>query len=95
VTTREPNKVEQAVLGALLVNNRHYLAIEQIVTPAHFSYDPHRKLFVLIAQWIENGRLADPVTLWGEIASSGLLDECGGPKYMAELLKALPADTPS
>ncbi|MDE7549077.1 DnaB-like helicase N-terminal domain-containing protein [Acetobacter fabarum] len=91
----EPNRVEQAILGALLVDNRRYLVIEQIITPDHFTDGPHRKLYEMIAQWIENGRLADPVTIWREIASTGLLDEYGGLKYMAELLKAVPACTPS
>ncbi|WP_215747896.1 DnaB-like helicase N-terminal domain-containing protein [Gluconobacter sp. P1C6_b] len=91
----EPNRVEQAILGALLVDNRRYPVIEQIITPDHFASGPHRKLYEMITQWIENGRLADPVTLWPDITSTGLLDEYGGPKYIAELLKALPADTPS
>lgn len=91
----EPNKVEQAILGALLVDNRRYLVIEQIITPDHFTDGLHRKLYEMIAQWIENGRLADPVTIWREIASTGLLDEYGGPKYMLELIKALPACAPS
>ena len=90
-----PNRVEQAILGALLMDNRRYPVIEQIITPDHFASEPHRKLYEMIVQCIENGRLADPVTLWRELTSTGILDEYGGPKYMAELLKALPADAPS
>jgi len=93
VIDSKPNKVEQAILGALLVDNRRYPVIAQIITPDHFTVEAHRKLYRMITQWIEKGRLADPVTLWREIASTGLLDECGGPKYMAELLLAVPQNT--
>lgn len=91
----EPNRIEQAILGALLLDNRRYPVIEQIITSDHFTYGPHRKLYEIIAQWIESGRLADPVTIWREIASTGLFEEYGGLKYMAELLKAVPDCTSS
>ncbi|MBS1078999.1 hypothetical protein JK217_15000 [Gluconobacter kondonii] len=95
MSNRERNKMEQAILGGLLVDNRRYYVIEQIITPDHFSFEPHRKLYEMIVRWIENSRLADPVTLWPDIISTGLFNECGGPKYMAELLEAVPLNSPS
>ena len=95
VMDSKPNKVEQAILGAVLVDNRRYSVIGQIITPDHFTFEPHRKLYKLIAEWIEEGRLADPVTIRNEVDSTGILDECGGFRYMVELLMALPTDDPS
>lgn len=91
----EPNRVEQAILGALLVDNRRYSVIEQIITPDYFASEQHQKLYEMIARWIENGRLADPITLKSEIVSTGLFDEWGGMGYMLELLKAIPTSIPS
>ncbi|MFM7688832.1 MAG: DnaB-like helicase C-terminal domain-containing protein, partial [Alphaproteobacteria bacterium] len=49
----------------------------------------HGRIFHAIKRRVEAGQLADAVTLRGEFEHSGLLDEVGGPAYLAQLLSAM------
>ena len=54
---------EQALLGALLVNNEIYDKINNILKTEHF-YDPvHQKIYEICAEKISRNSLASPVTL--------------------------------
>ena len=54
---------EQALLGALLVNNEIYDKINNILKIEHF-YDPvHQKIYEICAEKISRNSLASPVTL--------------------------------
>jgi len=56
-------EAEQALLGALLVNNEVYDRVAQLIEPRHF-YDPlHGRIFEVAARRIQQGALATPVTL--------------------------------
>ncbi|MBW4037057.1 MAG: replicative DNA helicase, partial [Proteobacteria bacterium] len=54
-----------------------------------FADAVHGRIFEAIARRIEGGQLADPVTLRATFEHSGLLDEVGGPAYLAQLLSAM------
>jgi replicative DNA helicase len=49
----------------------------------------HGRIFHAIKRRVEAGQLADAVTLRAEFEHSGLLDEVGGPAYLAQLLSAM------
>ncbi|WP_448187492.1 replicative DNA helicase [Azospirillum sp. sgz301742] len=62
-TAPHNEEAEQALLGAILVNNKAYERVGEFLRPQHF-YDPgHRKIFEAIAKLIERGQVANPVTL--------------------------------
>jgi replicative DNA helicase len=71
-------QAEQALLGALLANNRAYEPVSEYLAPAHFADPIHGRIFQAIARRIESGQLADAVTLKGEFEHSGVLEEVGG-----------------
>ncbi len=78
-------EVEQALLGALLVDNRKYDAVADILRPEHF-YDPaHRRIFAAISSEVSVGRKADPVTLRRMFDADADLAKEGGGAYLAEL----------
>ena len=54
---------EQALLGAILVNNDAYYRISDFLLAEHFMEDVHRKIFEVAAQLIKAGKLATPITL--------------------------------
>ena len=54
---------EQALLGAILVNNDAYYRISDFLLPEHFMEDVHRKIFEVAASLIKVGKLATPITL--------------------------------
>jgi replicative DNA helicase len=82
-------EAEQALLGALLANNKAYDRVADFLLPEHFADPVHGRIFQAIARRIESGQLADAVTLKAEFEHSGLLDEVGGPAYLAQLLSAM------
>jgi replicative DNA helicase len=82
-------EAEQALLGALLANNKAYERVGEFLAPEHFADPVHGRIFAAIQRRVEAGQLADAVTLRAEFAQSGLLDEVGGAPYLAQLLKAM------
>src|SRR3712207_2045300 len=80
---------EQALLGALLANNKAYERVSEFLAPGHFADAAHGRIYQAIQRRIEAGQIADVVTLRGEFEHSGLLEEVGGPAYLAQLLSAM------
>src|ERR1700736_4361452 len=73
---REPNpellrtppyntEAEQALLGAILINNAAYLRVSEFLQPEHFGNAMHGRIFAAVVKVIESGQRADPVTLKG------------------------------
>jgi replicative DNA helicase len=82
-------QAEQALLGALLANNKAYERVSEFLAPEHFVDPLHGRIFQAIARRIEAGQLADAITLKAEFEHSGVLDEVGGVAYLAQLLSAM------
>jgi replicative DNA helicase len=82
-------QAEQALLGALLANNKAYERISEFLAPDHFADPIHGRIYQAIARRIEAGQLADAVTLKAEFEHAGVLDEVGGTAYLAQLLSAM------
>ncbi|MDA8253792.1 MAG: replicative DNA helicase [Rhodospirillales bacterium] len=82
-------QAEQALLGALLANNRAYERVSEFLAPEHFADAIHGRIFAAIARRCDAGQLADAVTLRAEFEHSGVLDEVGGTAYLAQLLSAM------
>nr|WP_256437632.1 replicative DNA helicase [Roseococcus sp. SDR] len=80
-------EAEQAVLGALLRNNKVADRIA-FLEPHHFADAIHGLIFNAMMRRIDSGRLADAVTMRQEFANSGALAEVGGDAYLAQLLGA-------
>lgn len=78
-------EAEQALLGALLINNRAYDKVSDVLRPEHF-YDPaHQRIFAAIAEAIDSGRTANPVTLKAQFEGDADLKSSGGAAYLVEL----------
>lgn len=82
-------QAEQALLGALLANNKAYERIGEFLAEHHFVDPIHGRIFRAIQRRIEAGQLADVVTLRAEFEHGGVLNEVGGPAYLAQLLTAM------
>ncbi|WP_413987959.1 replicative DNA helicase [Labrys okinawensis] len=56
-------EAEQALLGAILVNNEAFYRVSDFLLAEHF-FDPfHRKIFEIAASLVRAGKMATPVTL--------------------------------
>jgi len=82
-------QAEQALLGALLTNNRAYDRVSDFLTGAHFADEVNGRIYDAISRRIEGGQLADPVTLRAEFENTGVLDSVGGTAYLARLLTSM------
>jgi len=56
-------EAEQALLGAILVNNEAFYRVSDFLEPVHFFEPIHQKIFELGASLIRAGKVASPVTL--------------------------------
>jgi replicative DNA helicase len=56
-------EAEQALLGAILVNNEAFYRVSDFLEPAHFFEPIHQKVYQLARDLIRAGKLATPVTL--------------------------------
>src|SRR5256885_4054603 len=56
-------EAEQALLGAILVNNEALYRVSDFLEPQHFFEPIHQKIFELSRTLIRTGKVATPVTL--------------------------------
>ena len=90
-TTLKPEQLpknieaEQALLGAILANNKTFEKVSEFLRPEHFADPIHAKIFDIISKLITRGHVADTVTLKNYFEQDGSLDEVGGYKYLIKL----------
>src|SRR5947207_15532292 len=56
-------EAEQALLGAVLVNNEAFYRVSDFLEQVHFFEPIHQKIFELASSLIRAGKVASPVTL--------------------------------
>src|SRR5256885_13246966 len=56
-------EAEQALLGAILVNNEAFYRVSDFLEPQHFFEPIHQQLYELAGNLIRAGKIATPVTL--------------------------------
>jgi replicative DNA helicase len=79
---------EQALLGAILVNNEACDRVSGFLQPEHFFEPVHGRVYEAASKLIRAGKLASPVTLKTWFERDEALEELGGPKYLARLAAA-------
>lgn len=77
-------EAEQALLGALLVNNEVMQKAEGL-KPEHFYIPVHARIFEAAERTIDRGQIANPVTLKTFFEKDEALSEVGGSGYLARL----------
>lgn len=80
-------EAEQALLGAILVNNDVADACGAL-RAGHFHDPVHARIYETCRAWIAEGALVSPITLKAAFAEDAGLQELGGPKYLATLASA-------
>jgi replicative DNA helicase len=81
-------EAEQALLGAILINNEAYHRVGEFLRAEHFYEPVHGRIFAAMVRLIESGRLADHVTLKVAFADDEALRELDGAQYLARLARA-------
>ena len=84
-------QAEQSLLGGLLLDNRAWDQVADLVSEADFYRRDHRLIFTATGRLIERGDPCDVITLSEWLDTQGQLDDIGGLAYLGTLAK----DTPS
>ena len=79
------DEAEQALLGAMLVNNEVANRVSAFVRPEHFFQPVHGRIYEAILGLIERGQIATPVTLKTYFEGDEALTDIGGAQYLARL----------
>ena len=88
ITNRIPpqnGEAEQALLGAILSNNRALEKVSEFLLPEHFANPVHQKIYQACKTYHEQGRIADPITLKPFFANDEDLKNVGGADYLMKL----------
>lgn len=83
-----PNNLsaESAVLGAILFDNNAYQRVADILRPSDFYAPAHQEVYDVASNMIQQGRVADGVTLREHFEKAEQLTEIGGAQYLEQLL---------
>ena len=84
-------EAEQALLGAILVNNDAFERVSGFLEPEHFHEPMHQRIFEALQRVIRKGQLASPVTLRPYFALDAAMKDVGGADYLAEIARFSPS----
>lgn len=77
--------LEEAVLGALMLEKDAYSVVCDILTPESFYEPRYQKIYNAIAKLGFNQRPIDMLTVTEELRQEGILEEIGGAIFISEL----------
>ncbi|WP_442583608.1 replicative DNA helicase [Mesorhizobium sp. ASY16-5R] len=82
-----PNNIEaeQALLGAILVNNDAFYRVSDFLKSGHFHEPLHRKIFEVGAELIRMGKMANPVTMKTFLPADEKVGDMTVAHYLARL----------
>jgi replicative DNA helicase len=82
-----PNNIEaeQALLGAILVNNDAYYRVSDFLKSTHFYEPLHRKIYEVLADLIRMGKIASPVTAKTHLPAQDKVGDMTVAQYLIRL----------
>ncbi len=78
-------EAEQAVLGAVLINNEALNQVGDFLRAEHFFEPVHQRIYSTIERFQDRGLIASPVTLKNQFDQDEALTDLGGAAYLANL----------
>lgn len=86
-TSKLPKNIEaeQALIGAILANNKAYEKVSDFLKAKHFADSTHAKIFDEMSKLITRGHTADVITLKNYLEQTGILNDVGGANYLIKL----------
>ncbi|MEX2319659.1 MAG: DnaB-like helicase N-terminal domain-containing protein, partial [Bauldia sp.] len=78
-------EAEQALLGAILVNNESFYRVSDFLDPQHFHEPVHRVIFEIAGQLIRANKVATPVTIKTFLPSDLAIGDINLAQYLARL----------
>jgi len=84
-------EAEIAVLGSMLISEDAIAQTIETLAPNYFYKDVHRKIFETIVELYDSNSPVDLITLSEELKKKGILEEVGGPAYLALIANSVPS----
>jgi replicative DNA helicase len=78
-------EAEQALLGAMLINNEAYDRVSAFLEPGHFFEPLHGRIFETIGKFIQSGKHASPITLKSFFDNEEPIGTVTVPQYLGRL----------
>lgn len=78
-------ELEEAVLGALMIEKDAYSLVSEILRPESFYEHKHQLIYLAISNLAMQQEPIDILTITAKLKSMGVLDEIGGPLYITQL----------
>ncbi|MEM7216063.1 MAG: replicative DNA helicase [Pseudomonadota bacterium] len=78
-------EVEQALLGAILVNNDAYYRVSDFLKPEHFFEQLHSEIFKIASDMIRAAKTANPVTIKTFLPADDKIGDMTIAQYLARL----------
>lgn len=82
-------EVEEAVLGAMLIEREAATIALQLLKPDDFYKQAHKHIFETLFDLYERGNPLDILTVESELRDKNLLDTVGGGGYLADLTRSV------
>jgi replicative DNA helicase len=83
-------EAEQAVLGGLMLDNRRFDEISEMISAVDFYRQDHRLIFGAVERLASENEPLDVVTLAEFLERAGDIEHAGGLSYLAELAEKTP-----
>ena len=83
-------EAEMAVIGSMLLDEEAISIAVETLDSESFYKDSHRKIFEAILELYNTNKPVDLITLTNELKRINVLDEIGGPSFLAVLANAVP-----
>lgn len=84
-------EAEQAVLGGLMLDNRRFDEVAEVITAADFYRQDHRLIYAAVERLASESEPLDVVTLAEYLERAGDIEDAGGLSYLAELAEKTPS----
>lgn len=81
-------EAEQAVLAAVLMNNRALERVSDFLLPEHFSHPAHAEIYKLAMRLYAAGQTFDIISIKNYLDQQGVLESVGGVDYLTQLAGA-------
>ncbi|MBP5708114.1 MAG: replicative DNA helicase [Alphaproteobacteria bacterium] len=81
-------EAEQAVLAAVLMDNRALERVSEFLKPEHFSHPAHQEIYKLAMRQFSAGIQFDIITAKNYLDQQGTLESVGGVDYLTQLAGA-------
>jgi len=78
-------ELEEAVLGAIMLEKDSIISVLDIIQSDYFYVDAHKKIYAAIVDLSRDLQPIDILTVTDKLKKNGELEEVGGPFYIAQL----------